>query len=135
MTLTIQKRTLGCSYCPKHPNLPRPAKSFPKSFRLSKKVSLYLLAGSLSIVSGLFIATNRLHAPVSKSQLLPSAVYYHRVKKGMTQEEVESSCGRPEYAQQMSNLGDDAEAWYYSASDGQVQIDFDNGVVKYISRE
>ena len=53
----------------------------------------------------------------------------------MTQEAVERSCGRPEYAQQMSHLGDDAEAWYYSASDGQIQIDFDNGVVKSINRE
>ena len=119
---------------PLQPETPEPPKSV-QPFRLSKHALLYLLVGCLSIVIGLFIAIKRSQIPVPKYLLLPSAVYYHRVKRGMTQEAVERVCGRPEYAQQMSNLGDEAEAWYYSASDGQIQIDFDNGVVRTINRE
>ena len=95
---------------------------------------LSLLAGLLGGFV-LFVVVQRSRQTHYKGEYLPSVVYYHRVKKGMTQDEVENSCGRPEYAQQMNNLGDEAESWFYTASDGAVQVVFDEGKVRNINRQ
>ena len=91
--------------------------------------------GVLFLACALFMAVRHFSKPRDKDALLPSAVYYHRVKKGMSQEEVENTCGRPEYAQQKNELGDEVESWFYSASDGSIEVYFDEGKVKKISRE
>lgn len=104
--------------------------------QVSKRAAFCLLFLGLSgMTSGLFFARKHFNGTASKCRLLPAAVYYHRVKKGMPQEAVEHSCGRPEYVEQMNAPGDEAEAWFYSASDGQIQIDFDNGKVHKIHRD
>ncbi len=114
---------------------PEPRKT-TRIVRPAKKTLLLLLAGVLLLANvALIVAAHYLRQPTDRSRFLPSAVYYHRVKRGMTQEEVENACGRPEYAQQKNELGDEAESWYYTASDGAIEIFFDEGKVKLISRE
>ncbi len=103
--------------------------------RLLRQRWFLLLCVGLVACSGVFLAARHFGAKQNSSLLLPSAVYYHRVKKGMTLEAVETACGRPEYAQQKNEISDEAEAWFYSASDGSIEILFEEGKVKKISRD
>ena len=107
----------------------------PLIARLLRKRWFLLLCVGLVACIGVFLAIRHLQTKQNPSQLLPSAVYYHRVKKGMTLEAVEAACGRPEYAQQKNEISDEAEAWFYSASDGSIEILFEEGKVKTISRD
>jgi len=58
----------------------------------------------------------------------------HKVRLGMTRQEVLDILGEPGTSQNLNGVYSNSEYWYYWAYDGQVQVCLTNGRVDFVNR-